>query len=169
MITFKLTIIKKFLPFFILVVISTAIKAQNEIPFLTNKGLPIVKLELNGKHAYFVIDTGASISMLDNSIKKHYGFYTRNVYRSSSKSSVLGLGGRQELEQARNVLITIKGEKIECINFKSTNLSNLRRSLNIVGIIGSDFLIEQGYTIDFEKKVLIKITPLLENTMPSSC
>ena len=160
---------KKYFMLFVLVMTSTLVKAQNEIPFRTNKGIPIIKLELNGKHAYFVLDTGASLSVLDKSVKKHYGFTTRSVYDVSSKNSILGIGGRQELYQAYNVSLTIKGEKTICINFKSINLSSLRRSLNVVGIIGSDFLLEHGYTIDFEKKLLIKIIPLFENDMLSGC
>lgn len=151
----------KFILLFVLVISSTIVKAQYEIPFRTNRGLPIVKLELNGKQAYFIVDTGASMSLLDKSVKKFYRFTTRNVNDDSSINSILGIGGRQELEYADNVLLTIKGKKIECINFKSIKLSNLRRSLNVVGIIGSDFLLEHGYTIDFKEKMLIKAFPLM--------
>ncbi len=145
---------KKYRMLFIFLIASAIVMSQNEIPFQTNKGIPIVKLELNGKHAYFVLDTGASLSILDKSVKKHYGFTTRSVYDVSSKNSILGIGGRQELYKAYNVLLTIKGEKTIYINFKSTNLSSLRRSLNVVGVIGSDFLIEHGYTIDLKKRLL---------------
>lgn len=162
---FKSTIIKKSFAFLILVIISTIVKAQNEIPFRTNKGIPIIKLELNGKHANFVLDTGSSLSILDKSVKKHYGFNTRNVNDDTTENTILGIGGKQELNQAYNVSLTIKGKKLICINFKSINLSVVRRSLNVVGIIGSDFLIEHGYIIDFKKKALIKILPLLESDM----
>ncbi|MEH6537725.1 MAG: aspartyl protease family protein [Psychroserpens sp.] len=169
MTTYKLFKANKLFFIFLLVIPNTIINAQDEISFRTNKGIPILKLELNGKHAYFVLDTGASSSLIDNSVKKHYGFTTRNVNNAFSNDTVLGIGGIKELEQAYNVLLTIKGKKIKPIDFKSTNLSILRGSLNVVGIIGSDFLIEHGYSIDFERNVLVRIIPQLDEDKLKTC
>ncbi len=115
------------------------------IPFSMNKGVPIITVELNGKKAKFLIDTGASLNIVSSEVAKKYDFKT---YEPRSKTMVSGIGGSEVMLAVSDANVLFEGTKIR-IPFKSVSLKNVRHKLGIVGIIGSRWLNEHSFLIDY--------------------
>jgi len=141
--------------FFIIILVFTIISCNNDndvpdsMDFVVSGGLPMVKCELNGKVGYFLIDTGANISVIDEGVTSKYNVF---IY-SFLDMTVDGIGGKNPLYYTNNTELIYKGQVIR-INFKSTDLSNLTNHLGFIGIIGSDFLIQNKMIIDYKNKVI---------------
>ena len=124
---------------------------NGSVKFISAKGVPVLKGTLNGKPAYFIMDSGASLSVLDSDQSKDYGF---NVYADSEDGMVAGYGGTTQMESASNVNIEIGGVKF-IGDYKSQDISNIVSAISkdlgihISGIIGSDIMSNLGIIIDF--------------------
>jgi len=131
---------------------------DNTVEFETVEKVPIVKGTLNNKIAYYIIDSGASISVLDESQSKDYGF---GVYDNPEFGNGFGYGGVAKFKEAMGVNAYIGGVKIN-VAFKAQNLSllsdNLKRQygIKIVGIVGCDWLKTNEIIIDFKNNTLTK-------------
>lgn len=122
---------------------------EKEILFTDVTKVPIIKAKLNNKHCYLMIDTGASISILDITQSKKYNFKLTSV-----SNEVLGLGGKTNYYDLDNVNIELDSLQLET-SFKGGNLNYLVRTIrinsgyNIVGIIGSDVFKTHEFKIDY--------------------
>ena len=123
--------------------------ANAQIEFKTFKGLPVVPLELNGKVGLFLIDTGSVYSIIDMNIRRRYGF---KVWKDNRTAN--GIGGSVIKIYNSNIKQVIYKDKIINITFKSADLSDLKRQLHVIGIIGSDWINKNDIVIDFKNKVL---------------
>ena len=119
---------------------------------------PIVKGVLNGKMAYFLLDTGSDLTILDAGSARKYGFKT-----IQSKGKVLmieGLGGSHRDFRRATGLKLFMDESLIYTHFFAFDLSNIVNSLNantgmkIVGIIGSDVMRKYGFKIDYGNKLV---------------
>src|SRR5688500_9835416 len=71
----------------------------NCMKFRTIKNIPVLEGKLNGKRALFIIDTGASVSILNKSESQKFGFR----FIDSAGDQVAGLGGgRSPMNKAVN-------------------------------------------------------------------
>jgi len=122
---------------------------KGSLPFTTYKRVPIVQVLLNGKVANFLIDTGASTSLLDITVAKKYGF----AYNVIEDEHVYGIGGQSHLYHVEGVHIFCCGNNVE-VYFKGSDLSAIRKQLNVVGIIGADHLNRRDLIIDFKHDVI---------------
>lgn len=127
----------------------TSFKNDNKINFTTVNKLPIIKGMINGKIAYFVLDSGASISVLDNNQSEYYGFSIREGGGLAS-----GYGGTTNFQLVYNAIISV-GD-IEFKNeYKASNLSAIALALveddgiQIAGIIGNDIMKPYKFIIDY--------------------
>jgi|GEM_PF-1715771 len=118
---------------------------------LLNTVFPIVECTLNSKKAYFLIDTGSTITVLDLSQKKGYGFFT---HKRLSKE-LYGFGGKHlGVWSVLDVNLKIGGRFV-ATPFLGVSLSQLKESISkrtgytITGIIGSDVIRDYGIIIDF--------------------
>lgn len=122
---------------------------DNKIEFVTINKVPVVKGKLNNIPAYFIIDSGASLSVLDENQKDKYKFYT-----TSDNQSAVGYGGVASFKRVTNVDLFIGGKEFET-NYKAQNLSSLvdvireDSGYEIVGIIGSDIMKSNKFIINY--------------------
>lgn len=122
-----------------------------EIPFKMFKDLPVIEVYINENPAYLLIDTGASVSLIDKTAAERYGF----VCWKKEATDVNGIGGRAETYNTGKLKIFTK-DGIRLWGFeKAIDLYNLRRTKKVVGILGSDFF-RDGWVIDFERTQLLK-------------
>jgi len=147
--------------YLILFLVFFSCKKENDIPdsikFNTSTRLPILSVQINGINARLLLDTGATVSLIDSSTIRKYNF---NIYSLPEENMRLsGVGGTIYLYEARDVNVFFEGEPMN-IKFKSANLRNLRYQLGIVGVIGTDYLNENKMVIDYKNKVLRKSTIL---------
>lgn len=57
---------------------------------------------INNKPAYFVVDTGASVTLLNESQQEEYNFLIRNN-RYLDRSAIVGVAGKSMLKEAWGV------------------------------------------------------------------
>jgi hypothetical protein len=131
---------------------------DNTVQFETVERVPIVQGTLNNKKVYYIIDSGASLSVLDESQSKTYKF---NVFDNPDYGSGVGYGGIAKFKQALGVDAYIGGVKVNVI-FRTQNLSILvdaiqrQNGIKIVGIVGCDWLKTNKIIIDFKDICLKK-------------
>jgi hypothetical protein len=121
----------------------------NSIPFSTSKGVPIIIVDINGKPARLLIDTGATTSVIDSSIVKEYGFRVG----ANLDIDFNGIGGRASMYYVDQAITTFNGEPMY-IRYRASNMRNIRNSLGIVGIIGTNYLEQNKMIINYEDKLL---------------
>lgn len=106
-------------------------------------------LLLNGKMTLFLLDTGASSSLVDSSVRKEYGFTI-----GKALDSISGIGGSRRIYEVKDVELKYRDHLLVVPKLKTSNISEIREALKIVGILGSDYLNAVGANIDFCNKVL---------------
>lgn len=134
-------------------------------------------LVINNKPAYFVVDTGASVTLLNESQQEEYNFLVRNN-RYLDRAGIIGVAGRSVLKEARGVTVVLGNHPINFIN-RAADLDNISMQFNsygmsVAGIIGTDLLRILGSKIDLEEGVVIftRVNPRPKVTRtepPPSC
>lgn len=114
-------------------------------------GLPIAKVKIKGKEVYVIMDTGASISVLDATQSKQLGFST---YTDLSSGQVSGYGGNTVMMKTDVDEMLLDGEILKG-EFNSQDISNIVRAIQngtgfyISGIVGMNFMRQHDFKIDF--------------------
>ena len=125
-----------------------------EIVDLTFK--PVIEVTLNGKKAYFLIDTGSDITILNARDTKKYGFGI--VKRAFENHSLVGLGGSvASIYSTYDVELKVGSSRV-MNRYLAHDLSRVVKrmeekiSIRISGIIGSDLMKRYGFVIDYANK-----------------
>lgn len=127
-----------------------------DIVYLRKK--PIVKGVLNGKKAYFLLDTGSDITLLNHKVSRHYDF--KAIYRHRPGQPIQGIGtDGTQMRYAFNVNLQLGSQRIKA-KYRSHDISNIvqsiysHSSIRIAGIIGSDVMRNYGFKIDYKNKLV---------------
>lgn len=124
---------------------------DNKVDFVTVNKVPVVKGTLNGKEAFFIIDSGASMSVLDEAQSDYYDFSS-----FTSNTEAAGYGGVAEFREASKVNLMIGGKKFDT-EFKTQDLTAIvelikqNDRVEISGIIGSDIMKTYHFIIDYSE------------------
>lgn len=120
--------------------------------------LPIVEGNLNGRKANFLLDTGASISILDLKEAKKYGV----VVGGTIDMNVGGYGGvTNDLNSLTNVNLFLGSEQMKD-KFDGKDIEYLIKAIksntgvSIIGIIGNNNITSSNLILDFETNNLLK-------------
>lgn len=119
--------------------------------FDVKKEWPVVKLTLNGKPAYFLLDTGANETILDASDSKVYKF----VQLAYGKVGV-GIGGYSVSVFVDSAMIRADNALLKG-DYTAQDLSEVfsgyekMTGRNLVGIIGNDIMKGHNVIIDYSK------------------
>jgi hypothetical protein len=151
-------IMKKVLIFLVFVFSVFASYSQNfkdgKVDFISVQKVPIVKGMLNGKEAYFIIDSGASVSILDENGSSHYDFLI-----GESEEDIVGYGGISSPKETNNVDVEVGGVDFNG-EYQSQDIANIvgavlsNGGITISGIIGSNVMKKVGLVIDFGSRSL---------------
>lgn len=126
-------------------------EGDNKIEFISLKGIPVVKGKLNNKETYFIIDSGASVSVLNEKEKDKFGFST-----SESDIEAAGYGGTANFMDVFGAEIEIGGVKF-ITDFKAQDLTAIvnivskSQGVEISGIIGSDIMHKNDFVINYSE------------------
>jgi len=119
--------------------------------------IPFVEFEVNGKKARFIIDTGASISLIDKEQIEEYGI---EYYPDHGEGRIHGLGGDNTFNVTS--LIFLSYDELFNVNhrFYSSDISVLKgflsqKKIDILGILGTDFFLNHGVIIDYSQERLV--------------
>lgn len=138
---------------------STIVLGQTPISLkiVNLKSKPIVSGYINGKKAYFLLDTGSDLTIVNSADAKKYGF---KLISSDRDKLVEGLGSSSTgIKRAANIHLKMNESRINT-KFFAFDLTNIIRSLRlrthikIVGIIGSDVMKKYNFNIDYGKKLV---------------
>lgn len=117
--------------------------------------IPVVKFDVNGVMACFIIDTGSNGSILD------YKWYKENAklftFKKDTYIDYVGVSG---VNNIRTIYVDglVNGVNI---SFTTSNLSAVvktlkKHNLDVVGILGSVYLEENNYIIDYNTKSIYR-------------
>lgn len=131
-------------------------KYVNKISFketLDLVGVPIVTFKNNNKKFNFILDTGASKSVIDSNILNKLEYNELDV-----QSSVFGMEGNTIKCSFVDVPLYYHGcefnEEFQSVNMKQTfDQVKSEFGVQVVGILGSSFLSKYDYVLDFDKLV----------------
>jgi hypothetical protein len=141
-----------------LLILSSSLQAQDTIPFLRNRPscLPIVQLKLNDQIAYFLLDTGSELTVINSSEKNRFTFLVKETGESNN---IDWSGNSIEVHDVLCATLTV-GSTIITTGLKTADLNTLLRQIgsrtrvNIVGILGSDILRRAGLVVDYSHNML---------------
>ncbi len=142
-----------------LTVPSMAQKESVTFPIHSIHPKPIVKVTLNGKAAYFLLDTGSDINIVNSSDAGKYDFAVYKINYGNRGSIATVNGTERDFGHAYNIHIMIGGRHIPC-GVVSMDISSIVKSvrkktgISIAGIIGSDTMKSYHFIIDYENEVI---------------
>ncbi len=119
--------------------------------------ISLIELKVNGRRAVFIIDTGSSISLVDESQAKSFGFKS---FPARGHGNIQGLGGDNQFNITSRIKLSYK-QLFKCSHkFYACDISNIKqvfekKNVSILGILGSDFFLKYKAVIDYDKKSLI--------------
>ena len=117
--------------------------------------IPVVKFNVNGVTACFIVDTGSNGSILD------YKWYKENAelftFKKDTYIDYVGVSG---VSTIRTVYVDGLVNGIH-VNFTTSDLSVIIKTLkdhnlNVVGILGSVYLEKNNYIIDYNTKSIYR-------------
>ena len=126
------------------------------VDFEVHHNLLIIEGYVNDKWAKFIVDTGASTSVLDLSQSKKYKF----SYAIDPDTRMAGFGGHSKLMKTSSVQFMLDGLPTNELNFSASDLRGintvlLQKNQKILGIIGSDFLRNHRAVIDYDRNKIV--------------
>lgn len=130
---------------------------SNSVTFKTIKKIPVVEGKINGKRALFIVDTGASVSILNESLSKRFGF---KYLSAPSTQRVLGLGGQASMKIAFNCDVEFGNIRLNGVRFHSKPLGEVlsaireNEEIEIAGIIGGNIIQQYGITINYRNSTI---------------
>jgi predicted aspartyl protease len=114
----------------------------------------LIEGTVNGKKAIFLIDTGATVSLIDKNKTKTFGLVRGNRYNGK----LIGAGGDIETTYVCNTFVDIHGKTIA--QFLLSDISNIVDSIRretgyeILGIIGLPQLSFAGIQLDINDMLI---------------
>lgn len=120
------------------------------------KNLFFVDLKVNGINARFLIDTGASTSLIDIDESKKYEV----IMKSVTNKKIVGVGGVINKYSVKNISVTNNFDHEILLKLHAADLSHVISAmssdgLNVVGVIGSDYLKYADAIINYSNNTLI--------------
>lgn len=118
--------------------------------------LPMITLNIAGKKANFILDTGAETSILNT---KFYDTLDKSKVEERGKDVVYSANGGKT--ESKEIVTNIKYEKEDyTISCLVTDINDMmehigkKNGIKIAGLLGSDFFVNNRWVIDFEEKVV---------------
>lgn len=133
-------------------------EVPKEMDLIYSRNLFFVDLKVNNKNARFLVDTGASTSIIDINQAKKYGFTTKE-----KNDKITGIGGSTIRYTIYNITTKTKQDQSILIKFNGIDMKNLTTNMEkdgiyIVGVVGSDFLKNANAVIDYSDNRLYLYT-----------
>ncbi|GJM29536.1 MAG: hypothetical protein DHS20C17_21710 [Cyclobacteriaceae bacterium] len=131
-----------------------------QIDMLPAKNHFLIRGEINGKRAYFLLDTGASYTVLHRKSAKYYNFQLFPLKTKHNGTIGVNPSTRVERSAAINVLLDF-GQSTFKQSYTAQDLTPVVdhvykiSKIRIAGIIGSDFLKRYACSVDLGNKMLV--------------
>jgi hypothetical protein len=129
------------------------------VPFRTHGGIPLIQVKLNGKTAHFIVDTGASVSLLNEGEAEYFGFQTRRD-EPDQEICVTGLNGTTTANRVSSCVLQLGTLTVKSHHFKSRDMVEFskpfmeKEGIRLAGILGSDLMTYYHLQIDYKNHVI---------------
>lgn len=131
------------------------IKQPKTIALIHHEYLYFINVKLNDRTANFLIDTGAAASLLDINQAKDYNF----KFYIMPNATFAGSGGLSNRFRVTNYKLNHDSTKLNVYPYgadlKYVVESFSDKGIQVVGVIGSDFLKSHDAIIDYKNNTLI--------------
>jgi len=122
---------------------------------LKKTGLPLIVVEINQQNLCFLLDTGSNKNLIDQRV---YEFFKEQIETIGS-STILGLEGKKQDSTIIKLSFNFENHSYSTnFNiFDSTNAFGTiekESDIQIHGILGNEFFIENEWILDFEKLIV---------------
>jgi hypothetical protein len=117
----------------------------------------LIKSRLNGKNGKFILDTGASHTVVDEKAASKFGM--KFVQKKSSKAAGLGTS-ELSVRLSKGNKLSLDSFLIENLKISVMDLSHVNRALSrfgagkVEGVIGADILKKYKAIIDYNEEAL---------------
>lgn len=131
---------------------------------LSKTGLPLVVVEMYGKNLCMLIDTGATLNLLDKRVYNYFSDKTPNQLNTGLKTANFGIDGLETDAERVEIEFLFEG----CIYTTKFTIFDVsiafdkvreESGIQIHGILGNEFLLENEWIIDFEKTTIYSQNP----------
>jgi hypothetical protein len=127
------------------------------IDLIIQKKIAFVEFDTNGKRGLFILDTGASISLIDKAQANEYDF---EYYPQNGEGNIHGLGGKNSFNVTSSIDLRYGTSFKVRHKFYSSDLGALKsflllNNIKILGILGADFFLCHKVIIDYSKSRLV--------------
>ena len=118
--------------------------------------LPLIPVEVKGNSLCFLLDTGATHNILDSKVASYF----EEIITPVGEGNLISLAGITEAAKRVNLPFTFEGKEYDTIFtvFDTTNSFEQvekESGIPIHGLLGTEFLLEHEWTINFETLELI--------------
>lgn len=127
----------------ILIINKKSYSGDNSIPFDISTGRPVVEIMINGKGPYrFIFDTGASGSVIDDSVAQALGLEVKGEVR-------VGSPGTDKTTNANLVLADLLLGSANFENYHLVSMAGIKAKVNVDGILSYSILSDYVLTINY--------------------
>lgn len=122
---------------------------------LNKTKLPIIPVEIKGKHLCFIIDTGNTCSLIDSNVVEYF----KDIVTSVGDYNISGIDGNKHKVDVVTLPFSFEGQSYSpnfCVKplFEAVKGIETESGIQVHGLLGTDFLMENKWIIDFDKLVV---------------
>lgn len=122
---------------------------------LSKTGLPLIAVSIYNKNICLLIDTGSTMNLIDKKVHEYF----KDKISVVSSSELIGIDGIKQSAERVNLNFTFEDTQYSTqftIFDTSLVFHQIEKDSNIQihGIIGNEFLVENEWIIDYEKKCI---------------
>ena len=119
---------------------------------MAKSGLPLIAATLFDKNICLLIDTGSTMNLLDKKVHEYF----KDKISVISSSELIGIDGIKQSAERVNLSFTFEDTEYNThFNLFDTTLAfnqvEKDSDIQIHGILGNEFLVENEWILDFEK------------------
>lgn len=124
---------------------------------LNKTKLPIIPVEIEGKHLCFIIDTGSTCSLIDNNVKEYF----KGIITPVGNHNINGIDGIKHKVDVITLPFSFGGQSYTpkfCVKplLEAFRDIETESGIQVHGLLGTNFLMESKWIIDFEKYCVIQ-------------
>lgn len=126
---------------------------------LNSTRLPIILVDIKGEHLCFILDTGSTCSLIDSTVVEYF----KDIVEPAGDFYISGIEGTKHKVDMIILPFNFEGQLYKpkfCVKPLLDAFSGIEKEsgIQVQGLLGTDFLLENKWKIDFEKLQLIILT-----------
>lgn len=119
--------------------------------------LPIIPVEVEGKYLCFVIDTGSTCSLINSNVVEYF----KDIVTPVGNYNISGIDGTKHKVDVITLPFFFEGQSYNpkfCVKplFEAFKDIETESGIQIHGLLGTDFLMENRWIIDLDKLQIIQ-------------